>query len=108
MTSDTYDMNRNRSMTDQITNGVAGAAILSPLWLEPLNAVSNIAAAMTPILGCIWLGVQITQKIRENRNTINKQEKEIESIERSNLDFEREAIHRAEGDSRPKAQSDHR
>jgi len=102
MSTYTSDTNRNSSMTDQVTNGVATAAILSPLWLEQLHAVSNIAAAMTPILGCIWLGVQITQKIRENRNVNIKQEKEktLESLERSGVDRHSKAIHRDKGNSR--------
>ena len=38
------------------TDAVAVAAVSSPLWLEH---VSQGAALVLPILGCLWLAVQI-------------------------------------------------
>jgi hypothetical protein len=46
-------------ITERITNGVAGAAAASPLWLPWLQSVSNVAALVAPILGVVWLGTQI-------------------------------------------------
>jgi hypothetical protein len=47
---------------DGVTGGVAFASILSPAWLP---YVSNLAALIAPVLGVIWLIVQIYAKIRE-------------------------------------------
>lgn len=44
-----------------ITNAVATAAIVSPVWLPWLNTVSELAALMIPILGAVWLITQIAQ-----------------------------------------------
>ena len=38
------------------TDAVAVAAVASPIWLEH---VSQGAALVLPILGCLWLAVQI-------------------------------------------------
>lgn len=37
----------------------------SPLWLHQL---SDVAAMILPILGAVWLGVQIYYKITAGRN----------------------------------------
>lgn len=50
---------------DKATDAVAGAAITSPLWYHWLEQVSTWAALVLPILGCIWLAVQIYSKWRE-------------------------------------------
>ncbi len=52
-------------MNDTITTAGATAAIISPLWLPWLDATSQIASVILPILGVIWLGVQIVAKVRE-------------------------------------------
>ena len=44
-----------------ITNAVAAAALVSPVWLPWLDKVSELAALMIPILGAIWLITQISQ-----------------------------------------------
>jgi hypothetical protein len=38
----------------------AVAALTSPYWLPTLHTVSEIAALIVPILGAIWLVIQIT------------------------------------------------
>lgn len=67
-----YAGNRNHRMTTQITNAVATSMAVSPLWLDGLQQISNIAAIMTPILGCVWLGIQIFYKIREGVRIIQE------------------------------------
>lgn len=42
------------------TSVIAGAAITSPIWLDHL---STWATALLPILGCIWLIVQVSSHI---------------------------------------------
>jgi len=48
-----------------ITTAGAVGAIGSPWWLPWLQTVSEFAAIIAPILGVIWLLVQITFKLRE-------------------------------------------
>ena len=54
-------------MHDNLTNAAAGAAVVSPFWLPWLQQVSEIASVALPILGAIWLIVQIAAKIIEVR-----------------------------------------
>jgi hypothetical protein len=35
---------------------------MTPFWLPSLTQVSQVAATITPILGAIWLTVQIVSK----------------------------------------------
>lgn len=46
-------------MIDHTTTTVASAAVTSPFWLPSLKEVSDVAALMLPILGALWLVVQI-------------------------------------------------
>lgn len=46
-----------------VTNTGAVAAIASPWWLPALHQVSDVAALILPILGVIWLVVQISVKL---------------------------------------------
>ena len=41
------------------SNGVAVAGITSPAWLPPLTDMSAVAADLLPIVGVLWLVVQI-------------------------------------------------
>jgi hypothetical protein len=52
-------------MTDGefVTNTGAVAAIVSPWWLPALHTVSDVAALALPIMGVVWLSVQIVVKI---------------------------------------------
>ena len=52
-------------MTDGefVTNTGAVAAIASPWWLPTLHTISDVAALALPIMGVIWLSVQIVVKI---------------------------------------------
>lgn len=42
---------------------VSAAMISSPLWLTSLKPFSDVAAMVAPILGCIYLSLQIGFKL---------------------------------------------
>jgi len=50
---------------EHVTTGTAAGAVTSPIWLPWLHAVSDVAALTVPILGAIWLIVQISVKLYE-------------------------------------------
>ena len=50
--------------TAERTGAVVSAAMISsPLWLSSIKPVSDVAAAIAPILGCIYLSLQIGFKL---------------------------------------------
>lgn len=49
---------------DNTTNAVAATAVSIPVWLPWLQTTSEIAATVAPILGAVWLVVQIWAKIK--------------------------------------------
>lgn len=49
--------------SEHVTNAVATGAVVSPYWLPSLMDVSQFAGVMLPILGAIWLLVQIISRI---------------------------------------------
>ena len=51
-----------------MTDTGAVAAIASPWWLPALHDVSQVAALILPILGVVWLSVQIGVKIYQARH----------------------------------------
>lgn len=53
------------SMNNTTTNAVAAAALVTPAWLPTLQQASTAAATLAPILGVVWLLVQIIAKIVE-------------------------------------------
>lgn len=58
----THSIHWNQKMTERTTDVVAVVAMASPVWLGYLGHISNFAAAATPILGALWLLVQICAK----------------------------------------------
>lgn len=46
-----------------VTDVGAVAAIASPWWLKALHLTSEFAAQVLPILGVIWLLIQIVMKV---------------------------------------------
>ena len=50
---------------DHTTAAVAVSAVSSPVWLPWLHAASDGAALIAPLLGTIWLVVQIVAKVRD-------------------------------------------
>ena len=50
--------------TAEKTGAVVSAAMISsPLWLPSLKTVSDVAEIVAPILGCIYLSLQIGFKL---------------------------------------------
>lgn len=48
-----------------VTDTGAVAAIASPWWLPALHSVSDVAALVLPILGVLWLLLQIIVKLHQ-------------------------------------------
>lgn len=48
---------------DHVTNTASVGAVTSPWWLPHLADVSVRAAALLPILGCLWILVQIVTRL---------------------------------------------
>lgn len=48
---------------DKTTTGVAAGAVFSPWWLPTLADVSQISAQLLPIIGLLWLLIQIVHWI---------------------------------------------
>ena len=44
---------------NSVTNASAAVAVISPWWLPLLKSTSEYAALILPILGVLWLAVQI-------------------------------------------------
>lgn len=51
-----------------VTDTGAVAALVSPWWLPLVHEVSDVAALCLPILGALWLIVQIIEKIHAARH----------------------------------------
>lgn len=49
--------------SDKIGGTVAAAAVTSPIWLQHIKPYSDVAAIFVPILGCIYLSLQIGFKL---------------------------------------------
>lgn len=47
----------------------AVAAVASPVWLPALQTISEVAALIVPILGALWLSIQIGHYIYRNWRT---------------------------------------
>lgn len=52
-----------------VTDTGAVAAIASPWWLPALHSVSDVAALVLPILGVLWLCLQIVVKLHQVKRT---------------------------------------
>jgi hypothetical protein len=50
-------------VADKLGFIVASSAIASPWLLPTLKSFSEVAALLAPILGCVWMGIQIGAKI---------------------------------------------
>jgi hypothetical protein len=53
------------TIVEHNTTVVATTALMTPFWLPSLTSVSQVAATVTPILGAIWLTIQIVTKTSE-------------------------------------------
>lgn len=54
---------RTNTVTDHVTTAGAVGAIISPWWLPGLAEVSQFCALLAPILGVLWLLIQISHKV---------------------------------------------
>lgn len=48
-------------------NSIAGAAVLSPVWLPSLSDISTLAAELLPIAGLFYLVIQIIFFVRRKK-----------------------------------------
>jgi hypothetical protein len=48
---------------ETLTGVTAGAAMVSPWWLPALHTFSAVAAEVLPILGALWLLIQMVTRI---------------------------------------------
>ena len=51
------------STSEKVGGAVAAGAITSPLWLQQIKPYSDVAAIFVPILGCLYLSLQIGFKL---------------------------------------------
>ena len=51
------------TIIERTTTAIAAGGISAPVWLPPLKEASEIAGMILPILGVVWLIVQIITRI---------------------------------------------
>ena len=56
-----------KALMDNTTTVVALGGVTSPVWNEPLQDISTIAGLILPILGAVWLVIQIVVYLRSGR-----------------------------------------
>lgn len=56
---------KGNPVVENTTTAAAVAAVASPVWLPWLHTASEVAATIAPILGVVWLVVQIVTKTVE-------------------------------------------
>lgn len=64
---------------NHITDAVAGIAITSPFWLTHLENISKVFAYIFPIVGVIWIVIQIIYKFierAEQKHTLHDRSEE--------------------------------
>jgi hypothetical protein len=49
----------NEPLIQKISSGIAAGAAISPWWLPALKAASEVAGMLLPVLGVVWLIVQM-------------------------------------------------
>lgn len=64
------------TMTDHTTAGIAAGAVVSPIWLPFVQDASNAAALIAPLLGTIWLIIQIAGKLLDIRDKLKEKARE--------------------------------
>ncbi|NPU64592.1 hypothetical protein HL667_06245 [Bradyrhizobium sp. 83012] len=48
---------------ENVTNGTAVGALTSYFWLPSFHSISSACAEIAPVLGALWLLLQITLKL---------------------------------------------
>jgi hypothetical protein len=61
-------INQMENVLTNTTHAVAVGAVSAPLWLPSLTQISNFAALCMPILGALWLLIQITRAVWSKRS----------------------------------------
>lgn len=61
---------------DNTTTAVAASAVASPVWLPWLHTASETAATIAPIIGLIWLVIQIVSKSLETYQRLKDRKNE--------------------------------
>lgn len=56
-------LSNTEAVLNNTTHVVAAGAVSAPVWLPSLTQVSSYAASIMPILGVVWLLVQIVRAI---------------------------------------------
>ena len=69
-------MNVSITPAETTTATIAASAVVSPGWLPWLQSTSEVAAMVAPILGALWLVIQIYAKVRELRRTRKNEDKQ--------------------------------
>lgn len=54
-------------IVERVTDTVAVGAVTSPFWLDTVSLVSQGATALLPVLGCLWLFVQMVTAWRQRK-----------------------------------------
>lgn len=54
-------------MLDRTTTGLAGAWVISPFWWDGLQAVSDAATLLAPILSVAWLALKVARGVADWR-----------------------------------------
>lgn len=52
---------------ERITNGVAVGGVTLPLWFDYVQSISEVAAAVLPILGVVWITVQMIGYFKKDK-----------------------------------------
>ena len=66
-------MNQHEGTVVKSTNIIAGFGLTLPTWWPSLEATSNTAALMVPILSAAWLALQIWRFLRPRRGQEGQQ-----------------------------------
>ncbi|MBD9511927.1 hypothetical protein IB265_34830 [Ensifer sp. ENS10] len=61
---------------EHTTTAVAASAVTTPIWLPWLQTASETAATIAPILGLVWLLIQIFAKSIETYQRIKDRKNE--------------------------------
>lgn len=48
---------------DNLTNGIAVGALATPAWHDRMELLSSEAALVLPVLGAVWLTIQILRAL---------------------------------------------
>lgn len=54
----------NDPIIQKVTSGIAAGAAISPWWLPALKSASEVAGMLLPLLGVVWLIVQMVAFFR--------------------------------------------